>query len=259
MQRGAADWSADDYAGVNHVLEQYPSNLGIRRALIMDWLRRHFQEALHLGHLFFLFHIRRLQPNRLPPIEQELKEQRAPRPRARVRIAPAPTTISSSSAPPLSAVTGLNSTAAAARSKAEQLQHAERQVLEERNREWRLRSLSTVREIEVLRMRRKQSIAVAGVDEAPEEQELAKVQRRLNLERNQQRQQQPQQHHLLSVPVIYRPKKKTRPVRDFQVPLRGCLPPEAGSNHHHTRTTLTTSISPVENTRTLLVPVASPV
>ncbi|XP_049267694.1 uncharacterized protein LOC125756790 [Rhipicephalus sanguineus] len=77
--------------------------------------------------------------------------------------------------------------------------------------------------------------------------------------RNQQRQQQPQQHHLLSVPVIYRPKKKTRPVRDFQVPLRGCLPPEAGSNHHHTRTTLTTSISPVENTRTLLVPVASPV
>ncbi|KAH7985672.1 hypothetical protein HPB52_025479 [Rhipicephalus sanguineus] len=323
LEEEPADWSADDYAVVNHVLEQYPSNLGNRRALIMDWLRRHFKKRSILDISTYMtwcqnqrYHRDKVQsclqewertrvqwlakakqvmstrngpgttaassgppqrrrtvhnvtlppapslqkkPNRLPPIEQELKEQRAPRPRARVRIAPAPTTISSSSAPPLSAVTGLNSTAAATRSKAEQLQHAERQVLEERNREWRLRSLSTVREIEVLRMRRKQSIAVAGVDEAPEEQELAKVQRRLNLERNQQRQQQPQQHHLLSVPVIYRPKKKTRPVRDFQVPLRGCLPPEAGSNHHHTRTTLTTSISPVENTRTLLVPVASPV
>ncbi|KAH6938083.1 hypothetical protein HPB50_006661 [Hyalomma asiaticum] len=120
------------------------------------------------------------KPNRLPPIETELKEQRAPRPRARVRIAPAPTSMSSSSAPPLNAV---GETTSAARSKAAQLQQAERQALEERNREWRLRSLSTVREIEVLRMRRKQSIALAGVDDVPEQEELAKVQRRLNLER----------------------------------------------------------------------------
>nr|XP_054932163.1 uncharacterized protein LOC129387303 [Dermacentor andersoni] len=77
-----------------------------------------------------------------------------------------------------------------------------------------------------------------------------------------QRQQQSQQHHLLTVPVIHRPEKKPRPVRDLRVDLRGRVPPEAGSNHHHTRTTLTTSISPVENTRTLLahgMPVASPV
>ncbi|KAL3190259.1 hypothetical protein MRX96_019798 [Rhipicephalus microplus] len=95
----------------------------------------------------------------------------------------------SSSAPQLGAVTRLGSVAAAATSKAEQLHQADRQALEERNREWRLRSLSTVREIEVLRMRRKQSITVAGMDEAPEEQELAKVQRRLNLERVKFRQE----------------------------------------------------------------------
>lgn len=93
--------------------------------------------------------------------------------------------MSSSSAPHLGAVAGLDGVPAAPAvgSKADQLRQAERQALEERNREWKLRSLSTVREIEVLRMRRKQSIAVAGVDDASEVQELAKVQRKLNLER----------------------------------------------------------------------------
>ncbi|KAL3190260.1 hypothetical protein MRX96_019799 [Rhipicephalus microplus] len=80
----------------------------------------------------------------------------------------------------------------------------------------------------------------------------------IDLAGNQQRQQQPRQHHLLTVPVIHRP-MKTRPVGDFHVHARSFLPPAAGPNHHHTRTTLTTSISPVENTRTLLVPIVSPV
>ncbi|KAL3190258.1 hypothetical protein MRX96_019797 [Rhipicephalus microplus] len=44
LEEEPADWNADDYAVVNHVLEQYPSNLGNRRALIMDWLRRHFKK-----------------------------------------------------------------------------------------------------------------------------------------------------------------------------------------------------------------------
>lgn len=255
LEEEPADWTADDYAVVNHVLEQYPSNLGNRRALIMDWLRRHFKKRSILDISTYMtwcqnqrYHRDKVQsclqewerarvqwlakakqttttrnglgagaassgppqrrrtmhhvalppapslqkkPNRLPPIDPELKEQRAPRPRARVRIAPTPTTISSSSAPPLSAVAGLNSgtAAAAAKSKADRLRQAERQALEEQNREWRLRSLSTVREIEVLRMRRKQSIAVAGVDDEPEAQELAKVQRKLNLERVKFRQE----------------------------------------------------------------------
>ncbi|XP_070388529.1 coiled-coil domain-containing protein 148-like isoform X1 [Dermacentor albipictus] len=250
-----ADWTADDFAVVNHVLEQYPSNLGNRRALIMDWLRRHFKKRSILDISTYMtwcqnqrYHRDKVQsclqewerarvqwlakakqtattrngpgtgaassgppqrrrtmhhvalppapslqkkPNRLPPIDPELKEQRAPRPRARVRIAPNPTTMSSSSAPHLGAVAGLDGVAAASAvgSKADQLRQAERQALEERNREWRLRSLSTVREIEVLRMRRKQSIVVAGVDDASEVQELAKVQRKLNLERVKFRQE----------------------------------------------------------------------
>ncbi|XP_075538583.1 uncharacterized protein LOC142572985 [Dermacentor variabilis] len=255
LEEEPADWTADDFAVVNHVLEQYPSNLGNRRALIMDWLRRHFKKRSILDISTYMtwcqnqrYHRDKVQsclqewerarvqwlakakqttstrngpgtgaassgppqrrrtmhhvalppapslqrkPNRLPPIEPELKEQRAPRPRARVRIAPNPTTMSSSSAPHLGAVAGLDGVAAAtaAGSKADQLRQAERQALEERNREWRLRSLSTVREMEVLRMRRKQSIVVAGVDDASEVQELAKVQRKLNLERVKFRQE----------------------------------------------------------------------
>ncbi|KAK8762115.1 hypothetical protein V5799_026615 [Amblyomma americanum] len=253
LEEEPADWNADDYAVVNHVLEQYPSHLGNRRALIMDWLRRHFKKRSILDISTYMtwcqnqrYHRDKVQsclqewersrvqwlakakqatttrngpagtatawsgppqrrrtlqhvalppplsqlkkPGRLPPIEPEAKDQRAPRPRARVRIAPAPTSMTSGVSPP----PGLFNSGpkpASARSKAEELHEAERRVLEQRNHEWRLRSLSTVREIEVLRMRRKQSIAATGNEDTPDAQELAKVQRRLNLERVKFRQE----------------------------------------------------------------------
>ncbi|XP_070395940.1 uncharacterized protein [Dermacentor albipictus] len=105
--------------------------------------------------------------------------------RARVRIAPTPTTTSPSSVPPPRAAAGLNSAtaAAAARSKYDQLRQAARKVLEAWNRERRLRTQSTVRKMEALRTHRKQSIAVAGADDALEAQQLAKVQRTPNPER----------------------------------------------------------------------------
>ncbi|XP_077513446.1 uncharacterized protein LOC144124576 [Amblyomma americanum] len=56
--------------------------------------------------------------------------------------------------------------------------------------------------------------------------------------------------------------KRMHPATSIRVKLGGCVPPEAGFKHHHTRTTLAASVSPVENTRTLLahgVPVAGTV
>ena len=37
-----ADWTAEDYQVVQHVLEQYPKSLSNRRALVMDMLKRRF-------------------------------------------------------------------------------------------------------------------------------------------------------------------------------------------------------------------------
>ena len=37
-----ADWTSEDYQVVQHVLEQYPKSLSIRRALVMDMLKRRF-------------------------------------------------------------------------------------------------------------------------------------------------------------------------------------------------------------------------
>ncbi|XP_077553929.1 uncharacterized protein LOC144168815 [Haemaphysalis longicornis] len=240
LEEEPADWSADDYAVVQHVLEQYPSNLGNRRALIMDWLRRHFKKRSILDISTYMtwcqnqrYHKDKVQSciqewerarvqwlqkakqsynaaaapirapgppqrrrtvhtvplrsslsqpkkaDRLPRIVPESAAPRVPRQRARVRIA-APG--DSTSSPPPSFVPP-------ARSKAQQLQQAERREVEQKNHEWRLRSLSTVREIEGLRMLRKQSVAALGTDDTPEAQELAKVQRRLNLERVKFRQE----------------------------------------------------------------------
>ncbi|CAN7939326.1 unnamed protein product, partial [Ixodes hexagonus] len=44
LREEPADWTEEDYAVVQHVLEQYPSQLANRRALVMDWLRRHYKK-----------------------------------------------------------------------------------------------------------------------------------------------------------------------------------------------------------------------
>ncbi|XP_064455050.1 coiled-coil domain-containing protein 148-like isoform X2 [Ornithodoros turicata] len=44
LEEEPVGWNPEEEAVVQHVLDQYPSQLGNRRALIMDWLKRRFPE-----------------------------------------------------------------------------------------------------------------------------------------------------------------------------------------------------------------------
>ncbi|XP_042150221.1 coiled-coil domain-containing protein 148 [Ixodes scapularis] len=238
LEEEPADWTEEDYAVVQHVLEQYPSQLANRRALIMDWLRRHYKKRSILDISAYMtwcqnqrFHREKVQSclqewerarvqwlarakqasKGTSPLQRNPAKLRVPPPiRLKPkkvhpsRIEPEPPDEATPRREPESSGRGPQHTEIPKKTrivlpaivrarkdvgrppKSQHIEQAERKIREQ-NHEWRMRSLSTVCELEGLRMQANEPQR----HDDPEEQaeQVAKLRRRLDMERVKFRQE----------------------------------------------------------------------